>query len=103
MPRGARHRLTPEPLAELVRWRRVDLQAVIARRFGIRRHARRDRQAPAPARLRPPVGAARRSAASTPRARPRHRKPSKNVTRRVQEALPAPAAGKPIEIWFEDG
>jgi transposase len=52
---GPTPRLTPEQLAELarivehgpdpetdgvVRWRRVDLQAVIARRFGVQRHER---------------------------------------------------------------
>jgi len=70
---GPTPRLTPEQHAELarlvedgpdpaldgvVRWRRVDLQAAIAERFGVQRHERRDRQDPAPARLRPPVGAA---------------------------------------------
>ena len=84
---GPAPRLTPEQLKELativangpdpatdgiVRWRRVDLQAVIARRFGVQLHERRDRpvscadippgdratpDGPAPARLRPPVGA----------------------------------------------
>jgi transposase len=69
---GPTPRLTPEQLSELtrlvedgpdpeqdgvVRWRQVDLQAVIAKRFGVRLHERRDRQGAAPARLRPPLGA----------------------------------------------
>ena len=70
---GPKPRLTPEPRGErepvvepgpdpardgVVRWRRVDLQALIKARFDVELHERRERQAAAPARLRPPVGAA---------------------------------------------
>ena len=73
---GPKPRLTPEQMAELealveqgpdperagiVRWRRVDLQALIKARFDVPLHERRDRQGAAPARLCPSVGTAQAS------------------------------------------
>jgi transposase len=83
---GPASRLTPEQLKELativangpdpatdgiVRWRRVDLQAVIARRFGVQLHERS-------------VGKVLRRlgcAPSTPRAIPKRRQPLKRLPR----------------------
>jgi hypothetical protein len=110
---GPAPRLTPEQLAELaqvvddgpdpardgvVRWRRVDLQALIQARFDVELHERRDRQAAAPARLRPPVGAA---AAPVERSCGARGVP-KGFAELVLEALPAHARGQPLEIWFQD-
>src|SRR4051794_19901616 len=74
---GPRPRLSPDQQAELaaavgqgpdpnrdrvVRWRRVDLRALIEARFGVRLHERaHGRQAAASARLRAAVGAAKAS------------------------------------------
>jgi hypothetical protein len=114
---GPTPRLTPAQLAELariveagpdpatdgvVRWRRVDLQAVIARRFGVRLHERSVGKAlhrlgfarllvrPVEAPLRP-LGRAGGAGSL------------KNFGQLVREVLPEHAAGKLIEIWFEDG
>jgi hypothetical protein len=111
---GPTPRLTPEQLAELekvveqgpdpardgvVRWRRVDLRALIKARFEVERHERRDRHAAAPARLRPPVGPARAPVEPARGARG----VQKGLAALVREALPGHARSQPVEIWFQDG
>jgi transposase-like protein len=116
---GRKPRLTPEQEAELaaavdqgpdpdrdgvVRWRRLDLRALIGwkRRFQpLRRPPARalGRQGAAPARLRPPVG--------TPQAPEGGRGGAGRLPASFPElvagALPEHARGKPLEVWFQDG
>src|SRR3954453_7145257 len=133
---GPRPRLTPEQEAELataveqgpdpdrdgvVRWRRVDLRALIETRFAVRLHERSvgkvlrrlgfarlsvrppppraaGGQGAAPPRLPPPVGAppapegGRGGAGGV----------QKSFAELVREALPGRPRGKPVEVWFQD-
>jgi len=112
---GPASRLSPEQLAELaalveagpnpqedkvIRWRRVDLQTVIARRFGVQLHERS-------------VGKIlRKLKFRKMTVRPQHPKSDpdaqdifkKNFAGRLAEFLISNTAltGKPIEIWFQD-
>jgi transposase len=111
---GPRPRLTPAQEAELaaavdqgpdpdrdgvVRWRRIDLRALIETRFAVRLHERSVGKVLR--RLgfaRPPVGA--------PQA-PAERSGSpggvqKGFAELVEGALPEHARGKPVEVWFQD-
>ncbi len=82
----------------VVRWRRVDLQKVIAERFGVSLHER------SVGRLLRKLRFRRLSP------RPAHPKADDAAKRafkdefaaQVAEALPATAKGKPIEVWFSD-
>ncbi|HEX5879479.1 MAG TPA: IS630 family transposase [Actinomycetota bacterium] len=109
---GPRPRLTPEQAAELgavvergpdpdrdgvVRWRRVDLRALIEARFGVRLHER------SVGKVLHRLGFARLSV------RPRHPKADeaaqeafKKASPRVAAAPPEHARGKPVEVWFQD-
>ena len=110
---GRKPRLTPGQEAELaavvergpdpdrdgvVRWRRVDLQALIEARFAVRLHERSvgkvlrrlgftrlSVQAEAPEGGRGGAGGVQKSFAEL-----------------VREALPEHARGKPVEVWFQD-
>ena len=82
----------------MVRWRRVDLQALIEARFAVRAARAHGRQGAAPARLHPRVGPAeapegRRGGAGGVQ---------KGFAELVREALPEHARGKPVEVWFLD-
>src|SRR3954465_7564406 len=121
---GRRPRLTPEQEAELVtaveqgpdpdrdgvvRWRRVDLQALIEARFAVRLHARSVGKV-----LRrlggacPPAGGARPGGPPVGQAEaPEGRRGGpggvqKSFAELVREALPEHARGKPVEVWFQD-
>lgn len=82
----------------VIRWRRVDLQKVIAEKFGVSLHER------SVGRLLRKLGFRRLSP------RPRHPKtdPAAQETfkeafaAQVAEALPATAKGKSIEVWLQD-
>lgn len=89
----------PDPAVDqVVRWRRVDLRQVIAKRWGVELHERTG------GKLLHRLGFARLSV------RPKHPEtnPSaqaereKGFSRNVQAALPESAQGKPIEVWLAD-
>ena len=110
---GPRPRLTPEQEAELaaavergpdpdrdgvVRWRRVDLQALIEARFGVRLHERSVGKV-----LRRLGFAASVGAAAAPEGgRGGAGGVQKGFAELVREALPEHARGKPVEVWFQD-
>src|SRR3954469_13269222 len=133
---GPRPRLTPEQEAALegavergpdpdrdgvVRWRRVDLKALIEARFGVRLHERsvgkvlrRLGGACPPAGEAPPggppVGGARDRRGAPPVGAAEAPQGRRGGAGGVQEgfadlvagALPEHARGKPVEIWFQD-
>ena len=80
----------------MVRWRRTDLRAPIAQSFGVELHERT-------------VGKLlRKFDFRRLSARPRHpgsdaadQEALKNSPELVTAALPAHAAGKPLEVWFQ--
>ena len=82
----------------VVRWRCVDLQGVVAKRFRVALSERQVGRNPEPAGLHPAEAAAAASAGG--RGRPGD--VQKNFPAAVAEALPAAAVGKPLEIWFQD-
>ena len=109
---GRRPRLTPEQEAELatavergpdpdrdgvVRWRRVDLQALIEARFAVRLHERSVGKVLRRLGFSPPVGPAeapegRRGGAGGVQ---------EGFAELVAGALPEHARGKPVEVWFQ--
>ena len=109
---GRKPRLTPEQEAELatavergpdpdrdgvVRWRRVDLRALIEARFAVRLHERSVGKVLRRLGFTPPVGQAeapegRRGGAGGVQ---------KSFAELVAAALPEHARGKPVEVWFQ--
>ena len=110
---GRKPRLTPEQEAELaavveqgpdpdrdgvVRWRRVDLKALIEARFAVRLHERSvgkvlRRLGFTRLSVRPEAPEGRRGGAGGVQ---------KGFAELVREALPERARGKPVEVWFQD-
>jgi len=80
-----------------VRWRCVDLQAEVARRFDVEIHEStvgRWLHEQGLTRLQPRP--------SHPRKAPRRKRPLKKLRPLLTAALPARALGGPIEVWFQD-
>jgi hypothetical protein len=89
----------PDPDRDgVVRWRRVDLQVLIGARLGGRAARALGRQGPAPARLRPAVGPPE---APEGRGGGAGRLPA-SFPKLAKAAPPEEAAGKPVEVWFQD-
>src|SRR3954467_5827540 len=119
---GRKPRLTPEQEAELVtaveqgpdpdrdgvvRWRRVDLQALIEARFAVRLHERSvgkvlRRLGFTPPSVRPGAPEGGEAAEAPEGGRGGGGGVKKGFAGLVAGALPEPARGKPVGVWFQD-